>query len=204
MFAAASAQRMGAYRFCCSASVRSCADAMRRTKAASPFLPSLSFVHNWQRRRLTNGPSNPLDRFREYSPLRVGVKQEVLVVGDPVSGSGAAEPLSNRGRGRRKADGEAHPGPDRWAKNVAHLLKGPEHETIRLYSSHSVWQNKATFEAWTRRKQSVLPIGKPARTSRSTSTIRSSKASRSARRCVAGNRSFFAAGQAPYTNSTSE
>jgi hypothetical protein len=41
----------------------------------------------------------------------VGVKQEVLAVGDPVSGSGAAEPLSNRRRGRRKADGEVHPGP---------------------------------------------------------------------------------------------
>jgi hypothetical protein len=36
---------------------------------------------------LTNGPSNPLDSFREYSPLRVGVEQKVLAVGDPVSGS---------------------------------------------------------------------------------------------------------------------
>src|SRR3989441_6914843 len=31
-----------------------------------------------------------------------------------------------------------------------HLLKGPEHEDYTLYSSHSVWQNKATFEAWTK------------------------------------------------------
>ena len=30
-----------------------------------------------------------------------------------------------------------------------HLLKGPEHEDYTLYSSHSVWQSKATFEAWT-------------------------------------------------------
>src|SRR5439155_5218270 len=84
-----------------------CADAMRRTKARLS-LPSLSFVHNWERRRLTNGSSNPLDSFRKYSPLRVGAEQEVLAVGDPVSGSGAAEPLSNRRRGRRRADGEAH------------------------------------------------------------------------------------------------
>src|SRR5438445_6785278 len=54
---------------------------------------------------------NRLDSFRKYSPLRVGAKQEVLAVGDPVSGSGAAEPLSNHRRGHRRADGEAHRGP---------------------------------------------------------------------------------------------
>jgi heme-degrading monooxygenase HmoA len=31
-----------------------------------------------------------------------------------------------------------------------HLLKGPEHEDYTLYSSHTVWQSKATFEAWTK------------------------------------------------------
>ena len=31
-----------------------------------------------------------------------------------------------------------------------HLLKGPEHEDYTLYSSHTVWQSKAAFEAWTR------------------------------------------------------
>jgi len=31
-----------------------------------------------------------------------------------------------------------------------HFLKGPEHEDYRLYSSHSVWQSRAKFEAWTR------------------------------------------------------
>jgi heme-degrading monooxygenase HmoA len=31
-----------------------------------------------------------------------------------------------------------------------HLLKGPEHEDYTLYSSHSVWQSKAAFEAWTK------------------------------------------------------
>jgi len=31
-----------------------------------------------------------------------------------------------------------------------HLLKGPEHEDFTLYSSHTVWQSKAAFEAWTR------------------------------------------------------
>jgi heme-degrading monooxygenase HmoA len=34
-----------------------------------------------------------------------------------------------------------------------HLLKGPEHEDHTLYSSHTVWQNKATFEAWTRSEE---------------------------------------------------
>ena len=28
-----------------------------------------------------------------------------------------------------------------------HLLKGPEQEDHTLYSSHTVWQSKATFEA---------------------------------------------------------
>ena len=31
-----------------------------------------------------------------------------------------------------------------------HLLKGPEHEDYTLYSSHTAWQRKATFEAWTK------------------------------------------------------
>lgn len=31
-----------------------------------------------------------------------------------------------------------------------HLLKGPEAEDHILYASHTVWKNKATFEAWTR------------------------------------------------------
>ncbi len=53
----------------------------------------------------------PLDNFREHSSLCVGVGQEVLAVGDPVSGSGAAEPLFDRRRGRGKADAEAHRGP---------------------------------------------------------------------------------------------
>ena len=30
-----------------------------------------------------------------------------------------------------------------------HLLKGPEAEDHTLYSSHTVWQSKAAFEAWT-------------------------------------------------------
>jgi heme-degrading monooxygenase HmoA len=31
-----------------------------------------------------------------------------------------------------------------------HLLKGPEAEDHTLYASHTVWQNKASFEAWTK------------------------------------------------------
>jgi heme-degrading monooxygenase HmoA len=31
-----------------------------------------------------------------------------------------------------------------------HLLKGPEGEDHTLYASHTVWQNKSAFEAWTR------------------------------------------------------
>jgi len=30
-----------------------------------------------------------------------------------------------------------------------HLLKGAEAEDHTLYASHTVWQNKASFEAWT-------------------------------------------------------
>jgi heme-degrading monooxygenase HmoA len=30
-----------------------------------------------------------------------------------------------------------------------HLLKGPEGEGYRLYSSHAIWASKAAFEAWT-------------------------------------------------------
>ena len=31
-----------------------------------------------------------------------------------------------------------------------HLLRGPEAEDHTLYSSHTVWQSKADFEAWTK------------------------------------------------------
>jgi heme-degrading monooxygenase HmoA len=31
-----------------------------------------------------------------------------------------------------------------------HLLKGREAEDYTLYASHTVWENRATFEAWTK------------------------------------------------------
>jgi heme-degrading monooxygenase HmoA len=34
-----------------------------------------------------------------------------------------------------------------------HLRKGPEAEDHTLYSSHSVWQSKQAFEAWTRSEE---------------------------------------------------
>src|SRR5215813_9673558 len=34
-----------------------------------------------------------------------------------------------------------------------HLLKGPEAEDHTLYSSHTVWESRAAFEAWTKSEQ---------------------------------------------------
>jgi heme-degrading monooxygenase HmoA len=31
-----------------------------------------------------------------------------------------------------------------------HLLKGPEREDHTLYASHTIWQDHAAFEAWTK------------------------------------------------------
>ncbi len=31
-----------------------------------------------------------------------------------------------------------------------HLLRGPEHDDHTLYSSHTLWENEAAFEAWTK------------------------------------------------------
>ena len=31
-----------------------------------------------------------------------------------------------------------------------HLLKGPEADDHTLYASHTIWQNRSAFEAWTR------------------------------------------------------
>ncbi len=31
-----------------------------------------------------------------------------------------------------------------------HLLKGPEAEDHTLYASHTIWENRGAFEAWTR------------------------------------------------------
>lgn len=30
-----------------------------------------------------------------------------------------------------------------------HLLRGPEHEDYTLFASHTVWDDKAAFDAWT-------------------------------------------------------
>jgi heme-degrading monooxygenase HmoA len=34
-----------------------------------------------------------------------------------------------------------------------HLLKGPEGEDHTLYASHTVWQSKSYFEAWTKSEE---------------------------------------------------
>lgn len=34
-----------------------------------------------------------------------------------------------------------------------HLLRGAEKEDHTLYASHTIWENRATFEAWTRSQQ---------------------------------------------------
>ena len=34
-----------------------------------------------------------------------------------------------------------------------HMLRGPEKEDHVLYSSHTVWEDRASFEAWTRSEQ---------------------------------------------------
>ena len=63
-----------------------------------------------------------------------------------------------------------------------HLLKGPEHEDFTLYSSHTVWQSKAAFEAWTRSEE-FRAAHKDAGQNKPL-TIRNSRASRCARLCV--------------------
>src|SRR6267378_2419665 len=73
-----------------------------------PYSPSSRLCN---RRRLSNGPDILLCDFYEHSSLRVGAEQEQLAFGDPVSGSGAVEPLSNRRRKHGKADGEAYCSP---------------------------------------------------------------------------------------------
>src|SRR5216684_8194186 len=83
---------------------------MRRTKTRRN-LTVLSFVQTLQSREIINEPDILLCDFYEHSSLRVGAEQEQLAFGDPVSGSGAAEPLSNRRRKHRKADGEAYGSP---------------------------------------------------------------------------------------------
>ena len=34
-----------------------------------------------------------------------------------------------------------------------HLLKGPERQDHVLYASHSVWEDRAAFEAWTKSEE---------------------------------------------------
>jgi hypothetical protein len=38
-----------------------------------------------------------------------------------------------------------------WSpRHWSHLLKGPDAEDHTLYASHTVWENRAVFEAWTK------------------------------------------------------
>ena len=38
-----------------------------------------------------------------------------------------------------------------------HLLRGPEAEDHTLYASHTIWENRAVFEAWTKAEASRTP-----------------------------------------------
>jgi heme-degrading monooxygenase HmoA len=63
-----------------------------------------------------------------------------------------------------------------------HLLKGPEAEDHTLYASHTVWKNRATFEAWTRSEAFRAAHAEPAATSPFIWGIHSSRGSRPFRR----------------------
>jgi heme-degrading monooxygenase HmoA len=63
-----------------------------------------------------------------------------------------------------------------------HLLKGREAEDHTLYASHTVWENRAVFEAGPNQKRSGPRITRPAITSRFISITRSSRGSRFGRR----------------------
>ena len=58
-----------------------------------------------------------------------------------------------------------------------HLLKGPEAEDHTLYASHTVWENRAVFEAWTK-SDAFRAAHSRAATSRCIRITRSSRVSR--------------------------
>ena len=62
-----------------------------------------------------------------------------------------------------------------------HLLKGPEAEDYTLYASHTVWENRATFEAWTKSEAFRAAHHRPVITSHSISGTLSLRGSRFAR-----------------------
>ena len=63
-----------------------------------------------------------------------------------------------------------------------HLLKGSEAEDHTLYASHTVWENRATFEAWIRSEAFSACIVGQVTTSNCIWITRSSRGSRFARR----------------------
>ena len=64
-----------------------------------------------------------------------------------------------------------------------HLLKGPEAEDHTLYASHTVWENRAVFEAWTKSEAfRALRIVVQGTTGRCIWIIRSLRGSRRVRR----------------------
>jgi heme-degrading monooxygenase HmoA len=63
-----------------------------------------------------------------------------------------------------------------------HLPKGPEAEVHTLYPSHTVWENRAVFEAWTKSERSGQRIVGQGKTSPCIWTTRSSRGLKFARR----------------------
>jgi len=43
------------------------------------------------------------------------------------------------------------------------LLRGPDHETYTLYSSHTLWASRDAFEAWTKSRSEERRVGKECR-----------------------------------------
>ena len=65
-----------------------------------------------------------------------------------------------------------------------HLLKGPEAEDHTLYASHTVWKDRAMFEAWTRSEAFRAAHQGAGSNKPLISALRNSKASRRSRPCA--------------------
>jgi heme-degrading monooxygenase HmoA len=75
-----------------------------------------------------------------------------------------------------------------------HLLKGPEAEDHRLYASHTIWESRAVFEAWTKSEAFRAAHSRAGTTSRCIWITRSLRGSRFARRWGAKRRDAYASG----------
>jgi heme-degrading monooxygenase HmoA len=118
-------------------------------------MPPLTLAGTWLYR------AEPGHHFQGFADDLLRRKRRLTTIGVFASGDKTMFIAMNRFRVKRGAEDAFEKvwlSRDSYLERVPgfvefHLLKGPEAEDHTLYASHTVWQSKAAFEAWTKSEE---------------------------------------------------